>query len=171
MRDFADLSGYAVYGCSPAGIVGSKPAGGMDVCCECCVFSGRSLCDGLITHPEKSYRLWCVVVCDLETSRMRRPWPALGRSAKGKKKMRDFRLTPRCRWTLRLSGMLRQSLLVVSYRRLETAPIGCPETLSFFLDRYMGQIKCPKMPATDYQSTLGNIQNSEDLHLMDKARR
>jgi len=43
--------------------------------------SGRGLCDELITRPEKSYRLWCVVVCDLESSRMRRPWPALGRSA------------------------------------------------------------------------------------------
>ena len=53
----------------------------MDVCCECCVLSGRGLCDELITRPEKSYRLWCVVVCDLETSWMRRPWPALGRSA------------------------------------------------------------------------------------------
>ena len=53
----------------------------MDVCCECCVLSGRGLCDELITRPEESYRLWCVVVCDLETSRMRRPWPALGRSA------------------------------------------------------------------------------------------
>jgi hypothetical protein len=53
----------------------------MDVCYECCVLSGRSLCDELITLPEESYRLWCVVVCDLETSRMRRPWPALGRSA------------------------------------------------------------------------------------------
>jgi hypothetical protein len=30
------------------------------------------LCDGLITRPEKSYRLWCVLVCDLATSRMRR---------------------------------------------------------------------------------------------------
>jgi len=28
--------------------------------------SGRGLCDKLITHPEESYRLWCVVVCDLE---------------------------------------------------------------------------------------------------------
>jgi len=28
--------------------------------------SGRGLCDELITRPEKSYRLWCVVVCDLE---------------------------------------------------------------------------------------------------------
>ena len=39
---------------------------GMDVCCECCVLSGRGLCDGLITRPEESYRLWCVIVCDLE---------------------------------------------------------------------------------------------------------
>ena len=61
-----------VCGRSPAEIVGSNPTGGMDVCCECCVLSGRGLCDGLITHPEESYRLWCVVVCDLETSRMRR---------------------------------------------------------------------------------------------------
>ena len=45
------------------------------VCCECCVLSGRGLCDGLITRPEESYRLWCVVVCDLETSWMRWPWP------------------------------------------------------------------------------------------------
>ena len=36
------------------------------VCCECCVLSGRGLCYGLITRPEESYRLWCVVVCDLE---------------------------------------------------------------------------------------------------------
>jgi len=38
----------------------------MDVCHECCVLSGRGLCDELITRPEESYRLWCVVVCDLE---------------------------------------------------------------------------------------------------------
>jgi hypothetical protein len=37
----------------------------MSVCCECCVLSGRGLCDELITRPEESYRLWCVV-CDLE---------------------------------------------------------------------------------------------------------
>jgi hypothetical protein len=34
--------------------------------CECCVLSGRGLCDGLITRPEESYRLCRVVVCDLE---------------------------------------------------------------------------------------------------------
>ena len=33
----------------------------MFVCCECCVLSGRGLCDGLITRPEESYRLWRVV--------------------------------------------------------------------------------------------------------------
>ena len=38
------------------------------VCCECCMLSGRGLCDGLITRPEEFYRLWCVVVCNLETS-------------------------------------------------------------------------------------------------------
>jgi hypothetical protein len=57
----------------------------MFVSCECCVLSGRGLCDELITRPEESYRMWCVVVCDLETSRMRRPWPALGHSATEKK--------------------------------------------------------------------------------------
>jgi len=36
--------------------------------------SGRGLCDELITRPEESYRLWCVVVCDLETSRMGTPY-------------------------------------------------------------------------------------------------
>ena len=47
----------------------------MFVCCECCVLPGRGLCDELITRPEESYRVRCVVVCDLETSWMRRPWP------------------------------------------------------------------------------------------------
>jgi len=36
--------------------------------------SGRGLCDELITRPEESYRLCCVVVCDLETSRMGDPY-------------------------------------------------------------------------------------------------
>jgi len=50
----------------------------MFVCCECCVLSGRGLCDELITRPEESYRLWCIVVCDLESSRMRRPMTCVG---------------------------------------------------------------------------------------------
>jgi len=36
--------------------------------------SGRGLCDELITRAEESYRLCCVVVCDLETSRMGAPY-------------------------------------------------------------------------------------------------
>jgi len=36
--------------------------------------SGRDLCDELIARPEESYRLCCVVVCDLETSRMGAPY-------------------------------------------------------------------------------------------------
>ena len=42
------------------------PGAWIFVCCECRVLSGRGLCDKLITRPEESYRLWCVVVCDLE---------------------------------------------------------------------------------------------------------
>ena len=44
------------------------------VCCECRVLSGRGLCDELITRPEESYRLCCVVVCDLETSSIGAPY-------------------------------------------------------------------------------------------------
>ena len=55
-----------VSGRSSAEIVGSKPIGGMDVSCGCSVLTGRDFCDELITHPQESYRLWCIVVCDLE---------------------------------------------------------------------------------------------------------
>ena len=43
------------------------------VCCGFHILSGRGLCDELITRPEESYRLCCVVVCDLETSRRSAP--------------------------------------------------------------------------------------------------
>ena len=38
------------------------PGPRMFVCCDCCVLSGRGLCDRLITHPEESYRLLCVIL-------------------------------------------------------------------------------------------------------------
>ena len=55
---------------SHAGIAGSNPVGCMDVCCECCVLSGRGLCDRLITTL-------CVCVCefDREPSIMKRSCP------------------------------------------------------------------------------------------------
>ena len=62
------------------------PVKWMSVCCKCCVLSGRGLCDRLITRPEKSYRLWCVDVWNLETSWMRRPWLTGGCCAKRKEK-------------------------------------------------------------------------------------
>ena len=46
------------------------PGAWIFVCCDCRVLSVRGLCDELITRPEESYLLCCVVVCDLETSRM-----------------------------------------------------------------------------------------------------
>ena len=69
-----------VCGRSLAEIVGSNPTGGMDVCLMwvLCVLSGTGLCDELITRAEESYRLWCVVVCDLETSWRRRSWATGG---------------------------------------------------------------------------------------------
>ena len=38
------------------------------------MLSGRGLCDELITRPEESYRLWRVVVYDLESSRIGAPY-------------------------------------------------------------------------------------------------
>jgi len=74
--------GAQVCGRSPVEIVGSNPIGAwMILCCEYCVLSGRGLCDELIARPEESYLLWCVVMCDLETSRMRSPWSLLGHNA------------------------------------------------------------------------------------------
>ena len=64
-----------VCGRSLAGIVGSNPARAwMSVSCECSVLLGRGLCNELITRPDESYRLWCAVVCDLETSRIGAPY-------------------------------------------------------------------------------------------------
>jgi hypothetical protein len=58
-------------GSTVARLLGSRvripPGEWMSVCCECCVLSGRGLCDGLITHLEESYRVWCVM-CDREAS-------------------------------------------------------------------------------------------------------
>jgi hypothetical protein len=79
--------------------VGIPPGAWMSVYCECCALSGRGLSDKLITRPEESYRLWCVVVCDLETSWIRRLWQNGGCLAKNKQtnKQREiyhFRRSP-----------------------------------------------------------------------------
>jgi hypothetical protein len=67
-----------VCGRSLAGIVGLNPAGGVIVCLWYSVCVVRwSLCDGLITRPEESYRVWCVWVWSW-TSILRWPWPSRG---------------------------------------------------------------------------------------------
>ena len=65
-----------------------------------CVLSGTGLCNGPITRLGESYRLWCVILSDAETSRMRRPWPALGCCAQKKKKTTSCPSWP-CGLTLR----------------------------------------------------------------------
>jgi hypothetical protein len=58
----------------------------MSVCCECCVLSGRGLCDELITRPEEPYEVWLSVSeCDGEASTIRRSWPTMGCRAMKKK--------------------------------------------------------------------------------------
>jgi hypothetical protein len=53
-------------GCTAARLLGLwvriPPGAWMSVCCECCVLSGRGLCDELVPRAEESYRLWCVWV-------------------------------------------------------------------------------------------------------------
>ena len=44
-----------VCGRSLVEIADSNPAGVVDVCSECCVLSGRGLCDELITRLEECY--------------------------------------------------------------------------------------------------------------------
>jgi len=71
-----------------AGIAGSNPAQATAVSIlwvvVCCVGSG--LCDELKTHAEQCYRVCvrvraCLIVCELETSTMRRPRSEVGCSA------------------------------------------------------------------------------------------
>ena len=49
---------------------------------ECCVLSGRGLCDGLITHPDVSFLRGSVWSWSLDS---RRPWPTRRRRAMEKK--------------------------------------------------------------------------------------
>jgi hypothetical protein len=51
--------GLRPLACWDCGFESSRGNGCLSVCCECCVLSGKGLCDGLITRPEKSCRL-CV---------------------------------------------------------------------------------------------------------------
>ena len=81
----------------------------------CCVLSGRGLCDELITRPEESYRLWCVVVCDLENLKNEVAMTRVG-SQRHKKKSYPFttqwKLCELIRMTFRSSTFLLAHLRV-----------------------------------------------------------
>jgi hypothetical protein len=62
----------------------------MSVCRESCVLSGRGPCDELITRPEESHRLWCVVVCDLENLVNEEAMARVGPQGQIKKKLYPF---------------------------------------------------------------------------------
>jgi hypothetical protein len=115
------------------------------VCCECCVLSGRGFCDELITHPEESYRLWCVVVCDLETSRIRRPWPALGRSATGIYIYIYIYYLPKGSHDLRTNEILVQIFCTCSNNFPSHLYMACPPTPAYACkvvpSRYFSQLK------------------------------
>ena len=50
------------------------------------MLSGRGLSDKMITRPEESYRLWCVVVCDLENLKNEETMNRVGSQRHSKKK-------------------------------------------------------------------------------------
>jgi len=54
------------------------------------MLSGRGLCEGLITRPEESYRVWCVLSVTCEAWKMSRPWST--RVVVAWKKMKLFNL-------------------------------------------------------------------------------
>ena len=53
----------------------------MSVSGECCAFSRRGLCFGLITRPEEFYQVWC----DREITTVKRHWASSGCGTVGKK--------------------------------------------------------------------------------------
>ena len=57
------------------------PGAWLKVSCDCCVLSGRGLCDGLNTRPEECV---CVTECYHEASITKRLWPFRGHCANEK---------------------------------------------------------------------------------------
>jgi hypothetical protein len=55
---------------------------------ECCVLSGKGLCDELITRPEESYRLYASFECDLENLKNEEAMTRVG-SQRHKKKVEN----------------------------------------------------------------------------------
>jgi len=67
------------------------------------VLSGRGICDELITDPEESYRLCCIIMCDLETSRIGAPYIYDIRSLRVNIKMTPIQISSRSDFIIMLS--------------------------------------------------------------------
>jgi hypothetical protein len=74
------------------------PKARMFVCCECCVLSGRGLCNGPITPPRDSRSpIECgVSECDREASALRKPRHVRGFRATGGRRKSAIKRT--CDW-------------------------------------------------------------------------
>ena len=105
----AARSKASVCDCSFAGIAGSNPAAGMDVSCECCVLSGRGLCDGLITHSEESFRVWLLCVRKALYG-VAMTWGRVEASQKRKKTISDSKLYDK-QWITANVPWLRSALI------------------------------------------------------------
>jgi len=136
------------------------------VCCECYVLSGRGLCDELITRPEESYRLWCAVVCDLGTSRMRRQWPALGRSATEKKRQWSYEFhtfRPCCNYLITILHRLLKPEILNSTPTLrllivqQTQQVNITRTNVIGLTRASWYNSCP-------DTTVTRVRTKYDVH-------
>jgi hypothetical protein len=152
----------------------------MFVCCECCVLSGRGLCDGLITRPEEWYRLWCVVVRDQETSKTRRLKPATGLwkiqpqwvVTPGKQTTNTHSMIAHLRMILLLKYALfwdvTQRMLVVVYRSTRTSyrshiqQSNSPRSAWALM---MGPTSCPETSLTYYHSNSRNNPERRRSHL------
>ena len=65
------------------------PGAWIFACCECCVLSGRCLCDGLITRLAESYLL-CASLCVIYKPQKRGgPGPLWPATLKGEKKIQN----------------------------------------------------------------------------------
>jgi len=62
--------------------------------------SGRGLCDELITRPEESYRLCCVVVCDLKNLKNEQAMARVGSQHHSTKKKLIFDFISLCVFSL-----------------------------------------------------------------------
>ena len=95
------------------------PGAWMFVCCECYVLSGRGLCDELITRPEKSYRMWCVVVCDQENLKNEETMVRVGSQRHRKKKLpyhKSFKNTKI--WAIKTLGLIVPTVKILTSPRI-----------------------------------------------------